>query len=86
MTIKAARPLFCTGDLCRHFPINLVRLLQNERITVTYLVPSILSLMVNYGRIKQHDLSALRTVLFAGEVFPIKYLRMLVSCSNALIL
>jgi acyl-CoA synthetase (AMP-forming)/AMP-acid ligase II len=61
------------------FPVQLVRLLQEERITVTYLVPSILSLMVNYGELSRHDLSALRTILFAGEVFPIKYLRQLVA-------
>jgi acyl-coenzyme A synthetase/AMP-(fatty) acid ligase len=61
------------------FPMQLVQLLQDERITVTYMVPSILSLMVNYGRLGSHDLSRLHTVLFAGEVFPIKYLRELVA-------
>jgi len=61
------------------FPVQLVRLLQDERITVTYLVPSILTMMVNLGRLDAHDLSSLRTVLFAGEVFPIKHLRKLVS-------
>lgn len=61
------------------FPVQLVRLLQDERITVTYLVPSVLSMMVNYGQLPKHDLSALRLVLFAGEVFPIKYLRQLVN-------
>ena len=35
--------------------------------------------MVRYGKLDRHDLSALRTVLFAGEVFPIKYLRELIS-------
>src|SRR5262249_47748163 len=29
------------------------------------------------GKVSEHDLSALRLVLFAGEVFPTKYLRML---------
>jgi amino acid adenylation domain-containing protein len=59
------------------FPVRLVKLLQDERITLTYLVPSVLTLMVSYGRLDAHDLSALRTILFAGEVFPIKYLRKL---------
>ena len=59
------------------FPVRLVKLLHDERITLTYLVPSVLTLMVNYGRLDAHDLSALRTILFAGEVFPIKYLRQL---------
>jgi acyl-coenzyme A synthetase/AMP-(fatty) acid ligase len=61
------------------FPVRLVQLLQEERITVTYLVPSILSMMVNYGKLYAHDLSKLRIILFAGEVFPIKYLRELVA-------
>ena len=60
------------------FPMQLVQLLQDEAITVTYMVPSILSLMVTYGRLSTFDMSALRLVLFAGEVFPIKYLRELV--------
>ena len=59
--------------------MQLVRLLEHERVTVTYLVPSILALMVNYGELGRHDLSALRTILFAGEVFPMKYLRRLVA-------
>ncbi|MEX2030638.1 MAG: amino acid adenylation domain-containing protein [Anaerolineales bacterium] len=59
------------------FPVRLVKLLHDERITLTYLVPSVLTLMVTYGRLDAHDLSALRTILFAGEVFPIKYLRKL---------
>jgi acyl-coenzyme A synthetase/AMP-(fatty) acid ligase len=35
--------------------------------------------MVTYGRLDTHDLSSLRAVLFAGEVFPMKYLRRLVA-------
>ncbi len=34
--------------------------------------------MVNYGKLDSHNLEALRLILFAGEVFPIKYLRALV--------
>ena len=49
-------------------PSQLVGLLQRERVTITYLVPSILSLMVNYGNLGGHDLSKLRMILFAGEV------------------
>ncbi len=57
------------------FPIKLVQLLQREAITCAYLVPSILALMARYGKLERHDLSKLRLLLFAGEVFPIKYLR-----------
>ena len=33
--------------------------------------------MVQYGKLTKHDYSSLRLVLFAGEVFPVKYLRRL---------
>ena len=79
LTIKAGATLVLVPEKHSIFPVQMVRLLQDERITITYLVPSILSLMVTYGQVANHDLSALRLVLFAGEVFPIKYLRQLVN-------
>jgi acyl-coenzyme A synthetase/AMP-(fatty) acid ligase len=44
---------------------------------VWYSAPSILSLLAEYGDLEARDLSALRLVLFAGEVFPVKHLRAL---------
>ncbi len=77
-TIQAGGTVVLVPEKYSIFPIQLVRLLQDEKITVTYLVPSILSLMVDYGKLSGHDLTSLRMILFAGEVFPIKYLRKLV--------
>jgi amino acid adenylation domain-containing protein len=79
VTIKAGGTVVLVPEKLSIFPMQLVKFLQDERITVTYMVPSILSLMVNYGRLSSHDLSHLRLVLFAGEVFPIRYLRELVA-------
>jgi amino acid adenylation domain-containing protein len=56
-------------------PLKLAPLIAEHRITSWYSTPSILSLLAQYGRLDQHDFSALRTVLFAGEVFPVKHLR-----------
>jgi acyl-coenzyme A synthetase/AMP-(fatty) acid ligase len=42
-----------------------------------YSAPSILAVLSQYGRLERHDFSALRAVLFAGEVFPIQHLRRL---------
>ncbi|MFZ0547694.1 MAG: amino acid adenylation domain-containing protein, partial [Candidatus Promineifilaceae bacterium] len=78
VTVKVGGTVVLVPEKLSIFPVQLVRLLQDEKITVTYMVPSILTMMVNYGRLNKHDLSHLRTVLFAGEVFPIKYLRQLV--------
>ena len=79
VTIKAGGTGVLVPEKLSIFPVQFVQLLQEERITVTYLVPSILSLMVNYGQLDRGNLSALRLVLFAGEVFPVKYLRQLIA-------
>lgn len=79
VTIRAGGTVVLVPEKLSIFPSQLVKFLQDEEVTVTYMVPSILSLMVNYGRLSSHNLSHLRMILFAGEVFPIKYLRDLVS-------
>lgn len=61
------------------FPVELVKLIERERITVWYSAPSVLTLLVLYGNLAEHDLSSLRTIVFAGEVFPTKYLRKLMT-------
>lgn len=78
VTIKAGGTIVLIPEKLPVFPSRLTKLLQDERITITYLVPSILSMMVNYGKLDGYDLSVLRIVLFAGEVFPINYLRKLI--------
>lgn len=57
------------------FPGRLADLIERSGITVWYSVPSVLTLLVTRGRLEHRDLLALRLVLFAGEVFPIRYLR-----------
>jgi amino acid adenylation domain-containing protein len=58
-------------------PQHLAPLIAEQRISVWYSAPSILSLLAQYGNLERHDYSALRLVLFAGEVFPVKHLRTL---------
>jgi acyl-coenzyme A synthetase/AMP-(fatty) acid ligase len=58
-------------------PVRLAPLIADQRITCWYSAPSILSLLAQYGRLASYDYSALRLVLFAGEVFPVKHLRTL---------
>lgn len=54
---------------------NLVRLLAEERPTIWYSVPSVLQMMIEHGRLLEHDDLPLRALLFAGEPFPIEPLR-----------
>jgi len=56
-------------------PMAMAELIARERITVWYSAPSILALLCQFGHLERHDYSALRLVLFAGEVFPIRHLR-----------
>lgn len=56
---------------------RLAQLIADERISIWYSAPSILALLAQFGSLAQHDFSALRQVLFAGEVFAVKHLRTL---------
>jgi amino acid adenylation domain-containing protein len=58
-------------------PAELARWIAGSRITVWYSVPSQLSMLVRRGGPTVGGLTHLRAVVFAGEVFPTKYLRRL---------
>jgi amino acid adenylation domain-containing protein len=57
------------------FPVRLAEWMAQERISVWYSVPSVLTMLVAYGNLAGFNLSRLRAVIFAGEVFPVKHLR-----------
>jgi amino acid adenylation domain-containing protein len=61
------------------FPARLSQWLERERITVWYSVPSVLTMLATYGNLRDRDLSGLRAVIFAGEVFPAKHLNLLMA-------
>lgn len=56
---------------------GMVDRIHEARITVWYSVPSALVLMLERGRLEGRGAPSLRVVYFAGEVFPVKYLRRL---------
>ena len=78
-TCQAAACLTVLPDGAATFPVSIARWLQDERISVWYSVPSVLTLLACYGSLQQFDLSGLRTVIFAGEVFPPKHLARLMA-------
>lgn len=57
------------------FAMELAKWIDAQRISIWYSVPSALVRLLLHGQIERFPYSALRIVLFAGEVFPIKYLR-----------
>jgi amino acid adenylation domain-containing protein len=72
---KAGATLFPVPETLSMFPARLTKWIVDHKISVWYSVPSILSMMVVRGQLAERDFSALRAVVFAGEVFPTKYLR-----------
>jgi amino acid adenylation domain-containing protein len=56
-------------------PGSLSKLLEDERVSVWYSVPTALVQLSLRGDLEKRDLSSIRWVLFAGETFPEKHLR-----------
>jgi amino acid adenylation domain-containing protein len=57
------------------FPSQVRSFIETAGITVWYSVPSILTMLVLRGGLEPGALPSLRTILFAGEVFPTRHLR-----------
>ena len=79
VALKHGATLVLVGEDVGKDPERLAALIADERISIWYSAPSILALVAQYGKLERHDYAALRTVLFAGEVFPIRHLRSLCS-------
>ncbi|MGH2406307.1 MAG: amino acid adenylation domain-containing protein [bacterium] len=85
-TIKAGGTVALVPERLSTFPIVLSQFIRDNRITIWYSVPSALTLLLAHGTFARYTYPHLRLVLFAGEVFPIKYLRMLTSATTARLL
>lgn len=79
---------YLTGPLCGAttviipeaytlFPVNLAKLIQDEKLTIWYSVPFALIQLLLRGTLEKHDLSSLRWILYGGEPFAINHLRAL---------
>jgi amino acid adenylation domain-containing protein len=73
--LAAAATVVIVPDAIAPFPRQLVRWVAQERISVWYSVPSAITRMLLHGSLAEAAFPQLRVVLFAGEVFPVKYLR-----------
>src|SRR6266487_6942261 len=79
VSLKHGATLVIVEEALGKEPARLAPWIADKKLTVWYSAPSILSLLAQFGKLDQHDYSSLRLVLFAGEVFPIKYLKLLKS-------
>jgi amino acid adenylation domain-containing protein len=75
LPLKHGATLVLVGAELGKDPQALAAHIAERGITHWYSTPSILSMLAQYGKMQRHDYSALRAVLYAGEVFPVKHLR-----------
>lgn len=77
LCFKHGATLVLIGSEIGREPQGLAQLISDRRISVWYSAPSILSALAQFGKLERFDFGALRIVFFAGEVFPVKFLRLL---------
>ena len=70
----AGAPVYLVPKRASVFPVEIAKFIDRHQITVWYSVPSILTMLTEKGGLEIGALPSLRTILFAGEVFPTKYL------------
>lgn len=76
-TLEAGATLYMITEDLALFPSRLAEAMATYGITVWYSVPSALILLLLHADLNAEKLKKLRIILFAGEVFPMKYLRQL---------
>lgn len=81
-TLEAGATVYLITEDLALFPTSLANFIDTQKITIWYSVPSALMLLLLHGRLTPEKLSSLRVILFAGEVFPMKYLRQLAEISQ----
>lgn len=77
VAFKAGACAVIIPEITAIFSLKLAEYISEKKISVWNSVPSALSLLATYKNLDTHDLSNLRLILFAGESFPLKYLRLL---------
>ncbi len=76
-TLEAGASLYMVTEDLALFPAKLTEFIENKGITIWYSVPSALTLLLLHSDLNAAKLKQLRIILFAGEVFPMKYLQQL---------
>jgi len=74
---KAGAAVVLVPSEASFFPVDVAGFIREQGITIWYSVPSILTMLTQRGGLSSGDFPSLRTLLFAGEVFPTKFLRKL---------
>lgn len=73
-TISAGATMCVIPKMYFSFPAKLIAYMNEHKINTIYWVPSALGIVANLKALEEMQLLYLQTILFAGEVMPIKYL------------
>ncbi len=77
VTIKAGATLCIIPQGMSAFPKSLAAFIEEKKISIWYSVPSVLIQLILYGNLEAKNLSSLKKIIYAGEEFPVKYLKKL---------
>jgi amino acid adenylation domain-containing protein len=72
MLMSKGSTIVLIPDSLAAFPIKILEILVKEKITFLFWVPTIMVNIANMGLLEKIHLPSLKTVWFAGEVFPTK--------------
>lgn len=79
VAIKAGAAVVLVPENLSMFPVKLAEYISRTSITVWNSVSSVLSLLAVRGNLEKYRFPELRTVIFSGEILPVKYLRVLMA-------
>jgi non-ribosomal peptide synthetase component F len=69
VAVKAGAAISLVPEGLSVFPLQLSAFIQDQKITVWYSVPMVLTLLQARGKLEQRDLSKLRLIYSPGRVF-----------------
>lgn len=79
VSIKAGAEICLIPKVLSSFPLSLADFIEKNRITIWYSVPGVLvNLVLNVKEFKT-KLQSIRKLIYAGENFPVKYLKNIIS-------
>jgi amino acid adenylation domain-containing protein len=79
VSIKAGAGICLIPKVLSSFPVSLADFIEKNRITIWYSVPGVLvNLVLNVKEFKT-KLQSIRKLIYAGENFPVKYLKNIIS-------
>lgn len=77
VAVKKGAAVILVPEHLSVFPMKLAQFIDEGGITVWNSVASVLSLLAEHGRTDRFSYESLRTVIFSGDLLPVKYLRKL---------